>query len=255
MWLECTSQSLPAGYMSDFTGNRKALMITEDGGEVVKTPQYGIKENTQQRTIKARLDEDGNLNMSVSASYGGTEQDEVSALINGLSKEKVQKVLQRELELSTYDINSFKYEETKDVLPKVDEHLEISVSKYATISGKRLFIMPNILNRGGYVLNDQKDRAFDYVFNDAFHHEDTYEIEIPEGYQLESVPSDVSLKSKFGTYTSTAKLVGNKIIYNRVREHFAGKYPAKEGIALAQFYESVYRSDRSRMVLVKKSAP
>jgi hypothetical protein len=253
VWLECTSQTLPAGYMSDFTGNRKALMITEDGGVVVRTPQYGIKENTQQRVIKAKLDEDGNLGMSVTASYGGTEQDDVSSLINGLSKEKVQKVLQKELELSTYDINSFKYEETKDVLPKVDEQLEISVSKYATISGKRLFIMPNILNRGGYVLNDQKDRAFDYVYDNAFRHDDTYEIEIPEGYELEAAPSDASFKSKFGTYTCSTKLVGHKIVYHRVREHFSGRYPAKEGIDLAKFFESVYRSDRSKMVLVKKT--
>jgi hypothetical protein len=254
VWLECTSQTLPAGYMSDFTGNRKALMITDEGGVVVKTPQYGIKENTQMRAIKAKLNEDGNLTMSVKASYGGTEQDDVSSLINGLSKEKVQKVLQKELELSTYDINSFKYEETKEVLPKVDEQLEILVSKYATISGKRLFIMPNILNRGGVVLSDQKDRAFDYVYDNAFRHDDTYEIEIPEGYELESGPSETNLKSKFGTYSSSVKLVGNKIIYKRVREHFAGRYPAKEGVALAGFFESVYRSDRSKMVFVKKTS-
>ena len=253
VWLECTSQTLPAGYMSDFTGNRKALMITEEGGVVVKTPQYGLRENTEQRVIKAKLDENGNLSLNVKASYGGTEQDDVSSLINGLSKEKVEKVLQKELELSTYNINSFKYEETKDILPKVDEQLDISVSNYATISGKRLFIMPNILNRGGVVLNDQKDRAFDYVYNNAYRQEDKYEIEIPEGYELEAAPADVNLQSKFGTYTSSAKLVGRKIIYTRTREHFAGRYPAKEGIALAGYFESVYRSDRSRMVFVKKA--
>jgi hypothetical protein len=240
--------------MSDFTGNRKALMITEDGGVVVRTPQYGIKENTEIRAIKAKLDEDGNLNMSVKASYGGTEQDDVSSLINALSKEKVQKVLQKELELSTYDIQSFKYEETKEVLPKVDEQLEILVSKYATISGKRLFIMPNILNRGGVVLNDQKDRAFDYVYDNPFRQEDTYEIDLPEGYELESAPSEINLKSKFGTYTSSVKLVGHKITYKRVREHFAGRYAAKAGVALAEFFESVYRSDRSKMVFVKKTS-
>jgi len=253
VWLECTSQTLPAGYMSDFTGNRKALMITEEGGVVVRTPQYGLRENTEQRVIKAKLNENGDLSLNVTASYGGTEQDDVSSLINGLSKEKVEKVLQKELELSTYNINSFKYEETKDVLPKVDEQLDISVSNYATISGKRLFIMPNILNRGGVVLNDQKDRAFDYVYNNAYRQEDKYEIDIPEGYELEAAPADVNLQSKFGTYTSSAKLVGHKIIYTRTREHFAGRYPAKEGVALAGYFESVYRSDRSKMVFVKKA--
>ena len=103
-------------------------------------------------------------------------------------------------------------------------------------------------------MNDQKDRQFDYVFDNAFHHEDTYEIDIPEGYELESAPSESNLKSKFGTYTSSVKIVGHKVIYNRTREHFAGRYPANEGVALAAFYESVYRSDRSKMVFVKKTS-
>ena len=47
MWLECTSQTLPAGYLGDFTCNRYALLVDENGGQLVRTPMYGLKENQQ----------------------------------------------------------------------------------------------------------------------------------------------------------------------------------------------------------------
>jgi transglutaminase-like putative cysteine protease len=253
MWLECTSQTESPGYMGDFTGNRKALLITEDGGKLVSTPHYGIKENIQIRNIKGKINSDGALSMNVTTNYRCIQQDEKSALINQLSKDKVKKYLQEDLELSTYEVNNFKYEQKKSVLPEIDEQLDVVVDNYATITGKRLFIIPNILSRGGMKLSDEEERKIDFVLDYEFRDEDDYEIEIPEGYQLEAMPQDVSLKTKFGTYSCSTKLNGNKIIYHRVREQFSGRFPAKDQQELANFFEDIYKADRAKMVLVKKT--
>jgi hypothetical protein len=252
MWLECTSQTTPAGYMGDFTGNRKALLITEEGGRLMATPHYGMKENTQVRMIKGKINADGSLVMNVATNYKGIQQEERSALINQLSKDKVKKYLQEDLQLSTYEVNDFKYEQKKDALPEIDEQLDVLVDNYATITGKRIFITPNILSRGGIKLSEEERKA-DFVFDYEYHDEDNYEIEIPEGYQLESMPSDVSLKTKFGTYSCSTKLDGNKIIYHRVREQFAGRFPATDQAELTRFFEEIYKADRNKMVLVKKA--
>ena len=47
IWLECTSEALPAGYLSSFTSDRYGLMVDESGGTLVRTPKYGIKDNLQ----------------------------------------------------------------------------------------------------------------------------------------------------------------------------------------------------------------
>jgi hypothetical protein len=253
MWLECTSQTESAGYMGDFTGNRKALLITEGGGKLVSTPHYGIKENVQVRAIKGKINSDGALVMNVTTNYKCLQQDEKSALINQLSKDKVKKYLQEDLELSTYEVSNFKYEQKKNVLPEIDEQLDVIVDNYATITGKRLFITPNVLSRGGMKLSDEEERKVDIVLDYEFRNEDNYEIEIPEGYSLEAMPQDVSLKTKFGSYSCTTKLSANKIIYHRVREQFSGRFPAKDQQELTKFFEEIYKADRARMVLVKKT--
>jgi hypothetical protein len=227
------------------------LLIDEDGGTLVSTPRYGLNENILSRNIKAKMNIDGSINMKIATKYSGVEQDYLSMIVNALSKEKIEKYLQKNIELATYHINDFRYEETKAIVPQLKEELDITVPGYATVSGKRIFIVPNILNRNGSIIEEDTSRKFDFVFDSEFKDEDNYEIEIPEGYQLEYLPQDVTIKSMFGNYTSSVKLDGNKIIFHRVMENFSGRFDAKTQGELIKFYADIYKADRSKMVLVK----
>jgi hypothetical protein len=252
MWLECTSQDESAGYSGSFTGNRKALAITEDGGKLVNTPKYTAADNLQARSIKGTIDEAGNLDMTVTTKYAALQQDYLSGMISGLSKDKVKRLLNEELDLSSYDISDFAYTSKKDRLPEVDEALKIAVANYATVSGRRLFIVPNIMSRSGQKLTITEGRTADYVFDYPYLDMDSIEIMIPAGYNLEAVQPDVALKTKFGSYSSKVKLEGDKIIYYRSIEQWSGRYPSTDGTAIADFFGTIYKADRSRIVLVKK---
>jgi len=250
-WLECTSQTMTTGYMGDFTGNRTALLIDEDGGKVVSTPRYGIKENLQIRSIKGTIKTDGALDVKVNTLYSGMQQDDLHGMLNSLSKDEVKKVLNEQLDLSTYDITAFNYKEEKSRLPQIDEQLYIYVSDYATVSGKRLFVYPNLLNRIFTRIPDE-ERIYDYVFDYEYRDVDTVEFDIPEGYSLEAIPKDVSLKTKYGIYASSVKFVNNKLYFLRVRDQYAGRFSAKEKEEITSYFETIYKNDRSRVVFVKK---
>jgi hypothetical protein len=252
IWLECTSQIMTAGYMGDFTGNRHALLITEEGGKVVATPRYGLKDNLQIRSVKGKVNSEGSLDVKVNTSYLGTQQDDLQGMLNYLSKDKVKKVLNEHLDLSTYDINDFTYKETKSALPQIEEQLDIYVSGYATITGKRLFIYPNLLNRSSIRVPDE-ERLYDFVFDHEYRDVDSIEFQIPEGYAIEAIPQQLSLKTKYGSYTSSVRVENDKLYYLRVREQYAGRFPAKEKEELSKFFEAIYKADRSKVVLVKKS--
>jgi hypothetical protein len=252
VWLECTSQTLPAGYLSDFTADRYGLLVDENGGKLVRTPRYGLHENLQVRRVKAKLDEQGTLLVNANSTYNAEQQDEVHDVISYLSKDKVKEYLHEHLDFATYDVTSFEYKEKKSVLPSVDESLEISVSNYATVTGKRLFILPNVMSRSHFRLKADTARQYDVVLDFAYRDIDSVEIMLPEGYKPESMPSDVQISNKFGKYTSTVKLEGNTLYYYRLREQYSGHFPAKEYNDLVDFYEAVYKADRSRVVLVKQ---
>jgi hypothetical protein len=253
MWLECTDQTGPAGYQGNFTGNRKALLIDEGGGVIVKTTMYGLNENTQIRKINGAINEDGSLDMNVNTEYRAIQQDKVHDRINYMSNDKIKEVLNEELGLPTYTIKNFKYTEKKESMPDIKEQLDIGVDNYATISGKRIFITPNILNRSSTKLDEDEDRKFDIELPLDWRDVDTVEITIPQGYIPENIPRDVSVKTKFGFYNTTMVIRENKILYVRVNEQYSGHFPAKDFKEFARFCNDKYKSDRSKIVLVKKT--
>jgi len=251
LWLECTSQTMPAGYLGDFTCDRYALMVDENGGTLVRTPKYGMKQNLQLRRIKATLNEEATLQIKAATRYEGLQQDMYHDLIHSLSKDKVKEFLHEELDFATYDISSFDYKEDRRSLPAVDELLDIIVSNYATITGKRLFIVPNVMTRTHRKLQAEEERKFDLELGFEFNDVDSVEINLPAGYTAESMPQDVSVSSQFGKYSSSVRLIGNQLFYYRNMEHYGGRFPAKDYSGLVKFYESIYKADRSKVVLVK----
>jgi hypothetical protein len=251
VWLECTSQTMPSGYLGDFTNDRFALLIDEEGGKLIRTPHYGLKENLQQRTITAKLDAEGLLTADIKTNYTGMQQDNLHMLINNLSKDKVKEYLDEELEFATYSVSKFDYKENKGKLPSIEESLVVSVDHYATISGKRLFIVPNIMTRSYRKLKADEERKYEIELGMEYTDTDKIEIEIPAGYKPESVPQDALVESKFGKYKATVKLEQNKIIYTRTMEQLGGRFSNTDYSEMVKFYDAIYKVDRNKIVFVK----
>ncbi len=143
-WLECTSQTSPAGYLGSFTNDRPVLLVTEQGGKLVRTPAYPADQNLQVRNIRAETDENGNLKVACNTRYTGLQQDDYHGVVNYLNKEKQIEYVKERLKLPSFDIKQLQYKEHADArpVPEMEEVLELSVPNYASVTGKRLFITP-----------------------------------------------------------------------------------------------------------------
>jgi Domain of Unknown Function with PDB structure (DUF3857)/Transglutaminase-like superfamily len=254
IWLECTSQSLPAGYLSEFTANRYGLLIDDDGGSLVHTPAYRLNDNIQLRRISAILDLEGNLNLESKTSYKALCQDDIESIIHGISRDEQLTRLKSEFKLPTYDVVAFEYKEDYSKrLPVIHETLKINVSNYAQITGKRIFINPDILTRADDKMSDEKNRRFGIELKDEYKHIDSVQISIPPGYETESKSVDLEIASKFGKYMQRTIVSADKIQYYRMREQYSGRFPAKDYADLVKFFNDIYNADHTSVVLVKKN--
>ena len=172
-------------------------------------------------------------------------------LINNLSKDKVKEYLDEELAFATYTVNNFSYKENKKLIPEIEETLSVTADHYATISGKRLFIEPNIMSKSGRKLKSGEERKYDIELDIEYFDTDKIEIEIPVGYKPESIPQDATVESKFGKYSATVKFDQNKIIYTRSMQQFSGFFPKTDYVEMVKFYDAIYKADRNKLVFIR----
>jgi transglutaminase-like putative cysteine protease len=252
LWLECTSQTVSPGYMGSFTGHRKVLLMDEAGGHVVSTPAYNANDNLQIRKVNAVINESGDLSADMLTHFTGIQQEDVHDLMYGATEEQKKKYLNNTISLPTYAVQKFEYSDKKGLVPSVDEHLIINAPNYATITGKRLFIMPNFFTRSGTKLPEGEERKYDIRFYSSWKDADTIQIKIPANYTVEAMPKEVSLTSPYGKYSISFSVKGDIIDVVRTNERNEGTFPKEEYAKLLAYQKEIYKADRSKIVMVKK---
>ena len=252
IWLECTSQTVSAGYMGSFTGNRKALLIDADGGHIVKTPTYKTHDNLQIRKVNAVINEEGTLSAKVVTRFTGLQQDDVHGLMHEATPEQKKHYLNNALSLPTYSVENFEYTEIKGMLPEIIEKLSIISPNYANITGRRLFIAPNFFNKSSSKLPEDNNRKYDLEFNSSYLDEDSIQIAIPANYVVEAMPKEVSIKNAYGAYNIKFNVKDNFINVVRKNERTEGYFSKNEYNNILKFLNDIYTADRGRIVLIKK---
>ncbi len=247
IWLECTSQKTPFGYLSDFTDDRNVLLITENGGKLVHTTSYPKNINTQIRKANIKLSCNGQINAEIYTNYNGLQYDNVSDMQDLPDVDKIKKIKER-IALPELKLDSFKYENHKNSIPSADEYLKFTVKNYASASSGRIFLKPNLLNQKKYIPQKIEKRKSHIDLRFAYTDIDTLIYSLPENLIPEYIPDSVALKSEFGTFVSKTKLENNKLIYIRKIIMNKGTFPAKKYSDLRKFYKSIVKSDKQTCV-------
>jgi transglutaminase-like putative cysteine protease len=254
VWLECTSQTNPFGYMGSFTGNRKALAIVDNGAVVVRTPVYSENENLQIRNADVIVDAKGNATAKVKTIYKGIqyENDGLHWVLDN-DGEGQKKWVQENTDIPTFDLKSFSITHDKNSIPSANVNLDIILNNFATVSGKRLFLTPNLMNRYSSIPPKLEKRKTPVVLSTAFTDYDTIRYKLPEEIYPEFLPEPVKIESRFGKYEASYSVDQGEIIYSRKFVMKSGEFPAESYSELTSFLQSVSRADKTKVVFLNKT--
>ncbi|MGX5855253.1 DUF3857 domain-containing protein [Dyadobacter jiangsuensis] len=251
LWLECTSQTTKPNFMGSFTGGRYALLVTPDGGKLVRTQDYKSGQNVRNSHAMVKLGETGDGVVDVQVLYTGLQHESRASVINSGSKEEQKKWLLNHINLPSLDLQRFELTQGPD--PSVTEKLTLNVRNCATKTGTRLFVKPSLLSRP-LELPSVSERSSDFylpVSEYNFTDLDTISYEVPANYKLETTLPAFQIASAFGSYELKTTYENNKLICARKVVMNGGRYGSKDFAAWVDFLKKIRKADRAQVVFVE----
>ncbi len=250
LWLECTSQINPAGYLGSFTGNRYVLQISEKGGNLIKSKEYKPEDNSESRKTTLMVDAHGNAGIISQAIYKGTAMSSLIPLILE-SPEEQKNWLYKNLEITNFKIESSNFDMVEEpyLFFKVD--FKVTVNRYASVTNSRLFVPLNPLNKLNNIPEKNKKRQTNILFRFGFEDYDTVMICFDKRNTIEYLPKPVMLENEFGKYITSIESSDTAIIYTRHLRVNAGRYPPEKYTEFHEFLSKIVNEDMNQMVLLK----
>ncbi|OQP40882.1 hypothetical protein A4H97_14835 [Niastella yeongjuensis] len=251
VWLECTSNITDFNVLGAFTENRNALLITENGGVLVPTPESKCSENVFKVHTVIDLQTDGSGKTNTTFTSTGEFKIQMKYYLE--EKKDDQK---------EFIVNSLNFKQPDEfTLKQVDgsaaftTHLDMLYEKVPEFNaGNKLFISPRIYRFWSRSLPQSEERKQDYYFSYPFERIDTTLFKLPAGAAVEALPRPKALTNEFATYTTqywynesekavycTAALVLKK-----------QKIPAASYAEIKKLFDDILLDDTQRIVIKKE---
>jgi hypothetical protein len=252
-WLECTSNTMPFGVLGSFTENRNALLITEDGGKLVNTPKTIAQENQFNSAVHIVLDADGGAKTQVKILSTG-EYRELFLGMSAIKLDDQKEFLLRDLHIKQPSAFEFKSEKDENGTKEIDLNLEYD--QFCDVkAGDKQFYRPLAFLLWSNTVPVLEKRQTDYYWDYPRIKTCTTTIDIPTGFEMETLPPNASFKFTYGNYEinyvynkdknqviSTAKFILNNQVI-----------PAAKYTEMQQYMDGVAKAQNKKLVIKKKA--
>ena len=260
LFFDPTDSITPPGQLPSYLQANYGLLVTEDGGELVKLPLLKPAVNRLLRTAQLSLSSTGTLAGQVQeVRWGGPATDRRASLLNTPAPER-RKVLESFLAgfLPGFNLQTVEVENLEEYDTNLIVRYQFVAQSYAKTAGDLLLLRPRVLGQKGDDLLERqkkdKERQYPVEFEAATLQSDVFEIELPSGYTVDELPPPVELDTDFVAYKSRIEVKGTVLRYQREYTVKDVRVPTARLEELKKFYRQVAADERSSVVL-KRRAP
>ncbi|WP_406682752.1 DUF3857 and transglutaminase domain-containing protein [Seonamhaeicola sp. MEBiC1930] len=251
IWVDCTSQIHPFGFIGDFTDNRNVLVVEKDFSKIIRTEKYLNESNYQYTEAKITLNPDASISSEIIIKTRGIQYDNRFFMETEPNSEVIEFYKEFWGEINNLKIEKFVFENDKDKVEFI-EKLQVDAKKYGSIAGERIIFSANVFNKNNFIPDRYRNRKMSLEIQRGYLDEDVYEIALPEGFNVESIPKNTDVKNKFGEYKVDYILSDNKLTYKRKLLILSGEFAKTEYGNYRDFRKQISKCDNSKIVLIKK---
>ncbi|MES2862870.1 MAG: DUF3857 domain-containing protein [Bacteroidota bacterium] len=248
IFLECTSQTNPFGYLSDFTSNRNALIIKPEGAEIIHTTFYKTEDNIQITKSKIMVLENGSILGDAEIKSKFTQYDNVAHLESKSPQNKTDYYKNHFGHLNNLEVSNLKLTNNKEEF-SFTENFSFKAQNYYEKGINSIVFPLNVLNRFANIPYKYRNKKFSFEVDYGFTDTDEIEIVLPKNYKISQLPEKTILKEKFGEYESEVLMKNDIVIYKRKIVMNDGVFAKEDYEAFRKFREQISKLDNIKIII------
>lgn len=248
-----TDEYTPFGQLRGELQANHGLLVTPDGGELLKLPQLPVSRSGVQRTAKLKLSSNGTLSGEFLETRLGDSGLWQRMTLKSVTKE-ADKIKPIETMLS-HSLSTFQITKASVLnLNLTDQpfgyQYSLVAENYAKNAGNLLLVRPRVLGtKSSDLLETKEPRKYPVEFDGPSRDTDTFEIALPPGYEVDDLPPPVDADYGFANYHSKTEVTGNTLKYTRTFEVKELSVPLNKVEELKKLYRIIAGDERNTAVL------
>jgi hypothetical protein len=253
LFFDPTNEVMPFGEIGGYLQENYGLLVTSEGGELLKLPKQPPSMNSIQRAGTLTLDSQGTLKGEVTETRLGDSAWNERMRLRAVTKE-ADRIKPIE-DLLASSLSLFKITQASITnLTQTDQpfgfHYAFEAQSYAKAAGGLLLVRPRVLGiKTQGFLETKEPRKFPVEFEGPSRDTDTFDITIPSGWAVDDVPPAVDADYGFASYHAKTEVKGNQIHYSRTLEVKELSVPVAKVDDLKKFYRIIGGDERNTVVL------
>jgi transglutaminase-like putative cysteine protease len=253
LFFDPTDDLTPLGLLSGGLQANYGMLVTPEGGDLVRLPQLALDTNGTARTGKMTLDEKGTLRGDVHEVRSGDSAAYQRGTLRSVTvdTDRIKPVEAiAAASLSTFQIVKASIANLRAPDRPFEWNYSLEAENYAKTSGDLLLVRPRVLGvlaRG--FLETKEPRQFPVEFEGPERDTDYFEITFPAGFEVEELPPAIDVDDGFAAYHSKTEAAGRTLRYSRTIEFKDLSVPADKAPQLKDFYRTIAGDERNSAVL------
>ena len=253
LFFDPTDELTPFGQIRGQLQANYALLVAQEGGELIELPQQPSAMNSIQRVGKLTLDAKGMLKGDVQEMRLGdrasSERWRLHSVTNNADRIKpIESLLAGSL--SSFQIVQATLVNFEQTDRPFGFNYTFRADNYAKVAGNLLLVRPRVLgSKSSGILETKEPRKFPLEFVGPLRDTDSFDIALPPGYEVDELPPPMDVDYSFGSYHSKTEARGQILHYTRSMEIKELSVPVSKMDELRKFYRMIASDERNTAVL------
>lgn len=236
LFIECTSKTLPFGYIHSSIQARKALLISENDSRLISIPALTAHDVLCNTTIESDYNINSTNKITAAITKRGPDFEEANYVVSNKNKSASEKYIIQNILPKTFEQPSLNIEypdrdslslqikavgQTNSIFKKMGKNISITPIKSS---------IPTLES----IENRKRDIQIDYPLYETENH--SYKI---QNETIAKIPTNITIDSRYGNYTLNFELSDNTLHIQKSLLIKSGRYPVNEYTDFFNFIQKI----------------